>query len=79
MLVKIITSDWCTYCDDAKKLLRDNEIDFIEVDLDEGLSIMAKHNLRTVPQIFVDDKLLKGGYTGLKESIDTLIQIQRRN
>ena len=77
MLVKIITSDWCTYCDAAKKLLRDNEIDFIEVDLDEGLSIMAKYNLRTVPQIFVDDKLLKGGYTGLKKSIDTLIQ--RRN
>ena len=33
---------------------------------------MAEHNLRTVPQIFVNENLLTGGYTGLKESIDLL-------
>lgn len=72
MKIKIVTSDWCTYCEAAKKLLRDNGLDYAEVDLVDGFDLMTEHNLRTVPQIFVNGKLLAGGYTGLKESIDFL-------
>jgi len=72
--IKIITSDWCTFCEAAKKLLKTNGIDYVEVDLQDNLDIMIEHNLRLVPQIFVDGKLLKGGYTGLKKSIDTFIK-----
>ena len=70
--VKIITADWCTYCKSAKKLLSDSGIDYTEVDLDDSYSIMARHWLIGVPQIFVNDKLLKGGYTALRENIDAL-------
>ena len=31
---------------------------------------MQEYNLKTVPQIFIDGKLLEGGYTGLKEYYD---------
>lgn len=72
MKIKIVTSDWCTYCEAAKKLLRDNGLDYAEVDLADSFDLMAEYNLRTVPQIFVNGKLLAGGYTGLKESIDLL-------
>jgi len=72
MKIKIITSDWCTYCEAAKKLLRDNGLDYTEIDLGYCFDLMTEHDLRTVPQIFVNEKLLEGGYTGLKESIDLL-------
>jgi len=72
MNIKIVTSDWCTYCEAAKKLLRDNGLDYSEIDLADSFDLMAEHNLRTVPQIFVNENLLTGGYTGLKESIDLL-------
>jgi len=72
MKIKIVTSGWCTYCEAAKKLLRDNGLDYTEVDLADSFDLMAEHNLRTVPQIFVNEKLLAGGYTGLKESINLL-------
>ena len=72
MKIKIVTSDWCTYCEAAKKLLRDNGLDYTEIDLADSFDLMAEYNLRTVPQIFVNENLLAGGYTGLKESIDFL-------
>jgi len=72
MRIKIVTSDWCTYCESAKKLLRDNGLDYAEVDLADSFDLMAEHDLRTVPQIFVNEKLLAGGYTGLKESLNLL-------
>ena len=72
MNIEIVTSDWCTYCEAAKKLLRDNGLDYTEIDLADSFDLMAEYNLRTVPQIFVNENLLAGGYTGLKESIDLL-------
>lgn len=67
MKVKIITSDWCGYCTAAKKLLDEKGMEYEEVDVSESLDIMSSYNLRTVPQIFLDDKFLPGGYAGLKE------------
>ena len=72
MKIKIVTSGWCTYCEAAKKLLRDNGLDYAEVDLADSFDLIVEHKLRTVPQIFVNEKLLAGGYTGLKESINLL-------
>jgi len=65
MKVKIITDMWCEYCTKAKSLLIQNDIAYEELDLIDGIDLMEKHNLRTIPQIFVDDKLIEGGYEGL--------------
>jgi|TARA_B110000483_G_scaffold194590_1_gene231881 glutaredoxin len=65
--VDIITSDWCSYCGATKQLLKDNNQSYNEIDIDESLNAMVTHNLKTVPQIFMDGKLLEGGYTGLKK------------
>lgn len=67
MEVSIITSNWCTYCTKAKELLNDNNIPFVEKDINDCIDIMAEMELKMVPQIFVGNALVEGGYSGLKE------------
>ena len=71
MKVKIITDMWCEYCTKAKSLLVQNDIAYEELNLLDGIELMEKHNLRTIPQIFVDDKLVEGGYEGLVNLLET--------
>lgn len=70
-MIKIITSEWCTYCTKAKMLLQQNNIDYQEIDIGEmeAMELMVKHQLKTVPQIFQDDQLLPGGADGLTEHL----------
>jgi glutaredoxin 3 len=60
----------CTFCDQAKKLLEQNKIPYEERKIGDGYTkeelLEAVPNARTVPQIFLDDKLI-GGYTELKQ------------
>lgn len=63
----IITSEFCTYCNTAKNIMKQHNIAYEEVDIMDAMDLMQKNNLRTVPQIFIDDKLLPGGCNGLRE------------
>ncbi len=58
----------CPYCDQAKMLLKQKGITFEERKIGDGFSredlLEAVPGARTVPQIFLDDKLI-GGYTEL--------------
>lgn len=60
----------CPYCDQAKMLLKQKGIQFEERKIGDGYSkedlLEAVPGARTVPQIFLDDKLI-GGYTELKK------------
>jgi len=60
----------CPYCDQAKALLRQKGIPFEEKKIGDGYSkeelSEAVPGARTVPQIFLDDKLI-GGFTELRE------------
>lgn len=62
----------CPYCDQAKALLQSKGIPFEERKIGDGYSkedlLEAVPNARTVPQIFIDDKLI-GGFTELKEHL----------
>ena len=69
-MIEIITSEWCTYCSQAKLLLKDHNLDYVETSLERGLEKLVENKLTTVPQIFIDGKLLPGGYTGLKEYLN---------
>lgn len=59
----------CPYCDQAKALLTQKGIEFEEKKIGDGYTredlLEAVPTARTVPQIFLDDKLI-GGFTELK-------------
>lgn len=60
----------CTFCEQAKSLLNQKGILFEEKKIGDGYTkeelLEAVPNARTVPQIFIDEKLI-GGYTELKK------------
>ena len=62
----------CPYCDQAKALLTRHGIEFEEKKIGDGYTkeelLEAVPAARTVPQIFLDDKLI-GGFTELKQHL----------
>jgi glutaredoxin len=60
----------CPFCDKAKALLKMRGVEFEERKIGDGYTkeelLEAVPNARTVPQIFIDDKLI-GGYTELEK------------
>ena len=63
----------CPYCDQAKALLKMKGIEFEERNIQKEYTreqlLEAVPNARTVPQIFLDDKLI-GGFTELKKHFE---------
>ncbi len=67
--VTVYTTAYCPYCVRAKDLLKRRGIAFQEVLLDEEDDqqwddLFARSQMKTAPQIFIDEKIL-GGYTEL--------------
>ena len=62
----------CPYCDQAKALLTQKGIPFEEKKIGDGYTkeelLEAVPTARSVPQIFLDDKLI-GGFTELKQHL----------
>ena len=73
-MIKIYTKDYCPYCGMAKRLLGALGLDFEEIDLKSDqeaiMALVQKTGMRTLPQIFVEDKLI-GGYDDLKSIVDS--------
>lgn len=63
----------CTYCDQAKALLKQQGIVFEERKIGDGYTkeelLEAVPSARTVPQIFIDEQLI-GGFTELKQHLE---------
>jgi glutaredoxin 3 len=81
-VVTVYASDWCPYCQRAKSLLRQKQVAFNEINVEDDEKfreeMLARSNRRTVPQIFVGDKHI-GGYDELyaldrSGELDRLIQ-----
>lgn len=71
--IVIYSKDYCPYCDSAKNYFKSRNIPFQEIDVthDEALfqEMLRKSNgRRTVPEIFIDDKLV-GGWDDLNALI----------
>ncbi|MBI2500665.1 MAG: glutaredoxin 3 [Deltaproteobacteria bacterium] len=69
MNIKIYTTNNCPYCHAAKDLFRSKGLAFEEIDVsgDEAFDNLVKETgRRTVPQIFIDGKLI-GGFQELVE------------
>jgi glutaredoxin len=62
----------CPYCDQARALLSQRGIEFEERKIGEGYTredlLEAVPTARTLPQIFLDDKLI-GGFTELQKQL----------
>ena len=74
MIKAIVWSKYyCSFCDQAKVLLKQRGISFQEKKIGDGYSkeelLEAIPTARTVPQIFIDDQLI-GGFTELKAHLN---------
>ena len=62
----------CPFCDQAKKLLALKGIEYEERNINKNFTreqlLEAVPEARTLPQIFLDDKLI-GGFTELKKHL----------
>jgi glutaredoxin 3 len=80
--VTLYVSDWCPYCQRARGLFAQKNVEFSEINIEEDAKLreemIARSNRRTVPQIFIGDKHV-GGCDDLFEldrsgELDRLIQ-----
>ena len=66
--IEMYTSANCAYCVAAKNLLKSKGLDYAEIRIDTDPvrreEMLARAQRRTVPQIFVNDRLV-GGYDEL--------------
>lgn len=64
-LVRVYSTDYCPYCDRAKRFLKSEGIPFedlnISGDNEMRMKLVELTGMRTVPQIFIGEKSI-GGY-----------------
>jgi len=81
--VEIYSKDYCPYCTQAKALFEEKGVEFVEYDvtsdevLQKEMMERSEGKLMTVPQIYINDKLV-GGYSDLEalddsEELDTML------
>jgi glutaredoxin len=74
MKAVVWSKNQCPFCDQAKALLKQRGIEFEEKKIGEGYTkedlLESVPTARTVPQIFLDDKLI-GGFTELKRHLSS--------
>jgi glutaredoxin len=72
MKATVWSKDHCPFCDQAKALLKQRGIEFEEKKIGHGYTkeqlLEEVPTARTVPQIFLDDKLI-GGFTELRSHL----------
>lgn len=63
-IVEIYTKSYCPYCHRAKELLRIKNISYVEYDVthdpDKEAEMRRRSGRKTVPEIFVDGRLIGG-------------------
>jgi glutaredoxin len=72
MKAVVWSKDSCPFCVQAKALLKQKDIEFEERNINQDWTkeqlLEAVPNARTLPQIFLDDKLV-GGFTELRRHL----------
>lgn len=62
--VKIYTTQWCAYCNAAKRFFRENDIQFEEVDVEKNAraraEMLRKSGQMGVPVIDIDNIIIVG-------------------
>ena len=61
--VVMYSTQWCPYCEHARRLLRSKDVEFMEIDVESAnhrQEMQQRSGRRTVPQIFIGDTLVGG-------------------
>jgi len=62
--VRMYATGWCPYCERARRLLKQKNVDFEEIDVEARpearTEMTARSGRRTVPQIFIGETLVGG-------------------
>ena len=62
--IVMYTTNWCPYCERARKLLKSKGATFQEIDVestpDKRAEMISRSGRRTVPQIFIGDQHVGG-------------------
>jgi len=61
--IEIYSTNYCPYCQKAKMLLKSLNLEFNEINVsspDAMEELVEKTGMQTVPQIFINDKLIGG-------------------
>jgi len=62
--IVMYTTNWCPYCERARRLLRSKGASFEEIDVESApekrAEMQARSGRRTVPQIFIGDTHVGG-------------------
>jgi len=78
--ITLITRDSCPYCEQAKRLLTDNDFSYIEkkidVDIDRETVVQSYPSQKILPVVVSEDGRLIGGYTELLDEMFPLPQIK---
>ena len=75
-MIKIYSKNSCSFCVRAKQYLESKNIIYEEVNIEQDLEArqwILEQGHRTVPQIYINDQLVEGGFNGLVETPDTLL------
>lgn len=68
--ITLYTSNVCSFCQNAKRLLKDKGYTFEEINLSHDINkreeLSTKYNWRTVPMIFIENEFI-GGFQELVE------------
>ena len=72
----IISRNQCNFCDQAKALLKGANKDYLEYNIQNEenkwlLYLLKRSSITTVPQVFNEKGTHIGGYTDLKEWLET--------
>jgi glutaredoxin 3 len=80
-MITVYSKKMCPYCDKAKQLLEMWGMEYTEVKIDEdpaAREFCLEKGHRSVPQIYINETCLEGGYDGLsaagKEKVTTLLE-----
>jgi glutaredoxin 3 len=68
-MIKIYSTEFCSFCSKAKELLDDMRIPYEDINIYEdadAMEVMREMEFATVPQILIDDMWI-GGYVELTE------------
>ena len=73
-MIKLYGTPTCTYCVKSKMLLNARGIDYEEVDISQDTSAkqwILEQGHRTVPQLYIGEELIPGGYEGLTKYVES--------
>lgn len=74
MTIEIYGAEWCGFCKQAVSLCESKAVEYTYIDIDDSANLRSLEQRlgakpKSVPQIFMDDRHLSGGFTGLQAEL----------